>query len=270
MAWTFFKRKPELPRKGVGLAFGGGSIRCIAHVGVYNALTKHAIPVDYVAGTSAGSIIAALVAAGFSSARISEVTTELDWFSMISPHLNMKGLFSSRRIYDLMRKLLPIRYFGETKIPLSIATTDIVTGKEVVFNKPEDEIALAVQASCTVPGLFAPVRYKQHELVDGCLVNNVPVSLLHEMQARYIIGVNVVPHAPMPAYPKNVFEVFSRVNDIYQLRSVPQETLGADIVITPLQQYVSVLKPSKNVYIDLINQGYTATERVIPKILKAL
>ena len=270
MAWSFFKRQTELPRQGLGVAFGGGSIRCIAHVGVHQSLAKNHIPIDYVAGTSAGSIIAALIAAGFSSERIAEVTTSLDWFSMISPHLNVTGLFSNKRIYYLMRKLLPVRYFGETKIPLSIATTDIVTGQEVVFNKPDDEIALAVQASCTVPGLFAPVRYKQHELVDGCLVNNVPVSLVRAMQARYIIGVNVVPHAPMPAYPKNVFEVFSRVNDIYQLRSVPQEVTGADLVITPLQEYISVLKPTKALYVDLIKQGYLATERVSPKIMKAL
>lgn len=268
--WPFFRKKTSGPLTGLGIAFGGGSIRGIAHVGVMKTLQKNNINPACVAGTSAGSIVAAMVACGFTAERIEEIAYKLDWFSMIQPHLNLTGIFSSKKIQQLLNSLLPVKYFGETRIPLAIVATDIITGKPVVFDKPEEEIATAVMASCSVPGLYAPVVYKQHQLVDGCLVNNIPVSLLKQFSPKAILAVNVVPKAPMQESPRNVLAVMSRMHDVYQYRSVAEETKDADIVLEPLKEYVSVLKPSRALYERLIADGETATKKIIAQLEQRL
>ena len=99
MAWSIFRKKVIQPRTGLGIAFGGGSIRGLAHVGVFKSLEKHGLTPACVSGTSVGSIVAAMVACGFSAKRIEEIALKLDWFSMIQPHLNLTGIFA---IYLLM------------------------------------------------------------------------------------------------------------------------------------------------------------------------
>lgn len=268
--WPFFRKKIIRPSTGLGIAFGGGSIRGVAHIGVVKTLEKYSISPACVAGTSAGSIVAAMVACGFNAARIQEITCKLDWFSMIQPHLKLTGIFSSTKIQKLLASVLPVKYFGETRIPLAVVATDIITGKSVIFNQPDDEIATAVMASCSVPGLFAPVAYKHHLLVDGCLVNNIPVSLVKNFNPKAILAVNVVPRAPMLESPKTMFAVLSRMHDIYQYRSVAEETKLADIVLEPLKEYVSVLKPSRALYERLIADGEVATEKIIKQLMQRL
>lgn len=268
--WPFFKKKIAPVSTGLGIAFGGGSIRGIAHVGVIKSLQRNNIHPACVSGTSAGSIVAAMVACGFTAERIEEIAYKLDWFSMIQPHLNLTGIFSSKKIQHLLHSILPVKYFGETRIPLAVVATDIITGQPVVFDKPDDEIAVAVMASCSVPGLFAPVSYKHHQLVDGCLVNNIPVSLLRPFAPKAVLAVNVVPKAPMQESPRNVFAVLSRMHDVYQYRSVAEEAKGADIILEPLKEYVSVLKPSRILYERMIADGENATEKIIAQLAKRL
>jgi NTE family protein len=270
ISWPFFRKKNTQPSMGLGIAFGGGSIRGIAHVGVVKTLEKYNIIPACVAGTSAGSIVAAMVACGFNAARIQEIALKLDWFSMIQPHLKLTGIFSSKKIQHLLQSILPVKYFGETRLPLAIVATDIITGQPVVFDQPDDEIATAVMASCSVPGLYAPVAYKHHMLVDGCLVNNIPVSLLKKFNPKAILAVNVVPKAPMLESPKNMFAVLSRMHDVYQYRSVADETKLADIVLEPLKEYISVLKPSHALYERMITDGEAATEKIIKQLAQRL
>jgi NTE family protein len=263
MIGDFFKFFKGFKKPGIGLALGGGSIRGVAHVGVLKVLEKHNIKVSCISGTSSGSIVAALYAAGFSAAEIEEIAYQLDWLSILRPHFSLQGVFSSKRIQKIMEDYLPIKYFAETKIPLAIATVDILSSMEYVFQQPKELIAFAVMASSSIPGLFSPVPYKNMLLMDGCLLNNLPVSLLKRYSPEYTVAVNVIPDVQIKTAPADVFSVLSRTNDIYQLCATNLAKKSADLVLEPLHEYVSVLQAGKKMYAQLIRQGEKAAERAL-------
>lgn len=250
-------------KKKFGLALGGGSIRGIAHVGVLKVLIKNNIQIDYIAGTSAGSIIASLYASGMDIEKIEETIIGLDWFKVIYPSKTFRGIFSSKKIEELMKQKLPVKTFSETKIPLAISTTNLLTGREFVFRSGKESIALAVRASSTVPGLFEPVSHHGMLLVDGCLTDNVPVSVAKLMGAQKIVGVNVIPEVNMPADPKDIIEVISRSNDIYVLSNLEAATKEADLMLLPIKEHINVRKPSKKIYKKLIEYGEAEAKKYI-------
>lgn len=251
---------------GIALALGGGSIRGMVHVGVLKVFEKHQIPISYISGTSAGSIVGAFYAAGVPVDKIQNILFGLDWLGVVQPHLSVTGFFSSGRLQKFMEKHLPVQHFGETNIPLQISTADLITGKEYVFHQDRDSIALAVTASSSMPGFFAPIKYKEMLLVDGCVVNNVPVSLLKKYNPKYTIGVNVVPKVTLPEPPKNVLNIMARVYDIYQLGSFDAYTAGADLILDPIKEHISVFKPSKALYQHMVKMGEAEAERYIHRI----
>lgn len=178
--------------KRIGLALGGGVVRGLAHVGVLEVLEEAGIPIDFVSGTSAGAIMAACVAAGIDARRIKEFAWTFTWPRLARPVWPKRGLVS----FDRMRRFLN-RYLGELRIedlslPLVIATTDIELGEPVYLR--EGPLALAVQASCSVPGFVTPVEWQGRWLAEGAMSNMVPVSILREMGADYVIGVDIFAH----------------------------------------------------------------------------
>jgi NTE family protein len=261
--FRFFRRKRKL-----GLALSGGSTRGIAHVGVLKVLVKHAIPVDYIAGTSAGAIVAALFAAGLPMDKIEHIVMELDWLKVVTPTLSFRGIFSSQKIEIIMKKVLPIRTFGETKIPLAIIATDFLKAKEFVFDRKDEEIALAVRASTTIPGVFDPVHYKGHVLLDGCLTNNLPVAIVKKMGADKVIGVNVV-SANLKKEPDNLFRVLSRANDVYEIANLAKYKKYTDVLLQPLSEPFEIFSASKILYKKMIDQGEKEAEKHLAAI-KAL
>ena len=256
--------------KKVGLALGGGSLRGLANVGVLKALEKHGIPVHYISGTSAGSIAAALWAAGLTAREIEEIALHIDWLKIIQVNFNLHGLFSSSKLQKYLEKTLGLKYFRETRIPLSISASDLLSGQEYVFAGPDEEIALAVAASCSVPGVFAPTKYQGRYLVDGCLVNNIPLSNLVRYKPQVYIGVNVIPRAPMPAAPSNVMHILSRGYDIYELSNFARYARYKPIMLDPLKKYISPsIKPGKDFYHQLIQAGETEVEQNLDRLRKA-
>lgn len=258
----FFKKK------NLGLVLGGGSIRGIAHVGVLKSLEHHGVHIDCIAANSAGSIVGALYAAGIAVCDIEDMIMDIDWFSIIRPSFQLKGLFSSNKIAQIIEKNLPIKTFKETNIPLAIVATDLISAKPYVFKKPAESVALAVRASCSIPGVFEPVAYNHMMLVDGLVVNNFPVDVARSLGAQRTIGVNVVPDVDLPFTPRNVLDVLSRVNDIVVLTHYRKESLRADVVLNPLKNYIDPRKTSKEIYRQLIDAGEKEAEKHIHKILK--
>src|ERR1019366_8728934 len=137
-----------------GLALGGGSARGIAHIGVLQALIDNEIPIDCIAGTSAGAIIATLFTLGIPLKEIEEKGKSLTWYSLSGFPNSTLGLTSNQPLQKMMEDLIGKADIKDAKIPLAIALTDIETGKNVVFRK--GSAALIVRASACIPGLFAP------------------------------------------------------------------------------------------------------------------
>jgi len=181
-----------LPRKRVGLALGGGAVRGMAHVGVISALVGAGIPIDYVAGTSAGSIIGALFCAGLGMDRLRKLSQETNWWKISRLVLSPRGFLNFDKLTTWLTRQIGDLEFDELLIPFAVVTADIVTGEEI--DLLEGRVATAVQASCSIPGLVTPVERDGRLLADGSLVNTVPVTLLRKMGADYVIGVDILTH----------------------------------------------------------------------------
>jgi NTE family protein len=181
-------------RKKVGLALGGGVVRGLAHAGVLTALVEEGIPVDMVAAASAGSFIGASFCSGASPQDIRQHGSTLRWWNLAGPSLPWRGLVT----FDPMRRWL-IKTLGDVRledlpIPMAVAVTDLETGAPVyLFQGP---LAEAVQASCSIPGLVTPVRIGERWLGDGSVSDSVPVDILRQMGAEYVIGVDIFTVSP--------------------------------------------------------------------------
>lgn len=179
----------ETFRKRVGLALGGGVVRGLAHIGVLEVLLEAGIPIDYVAGTSAGSLVGASFCAGLSIDEIREFALGLRWWHIARPVFPLQGFFTFAPMESLIIRTFGDLNFEDLNIPFAAVATDMETGETVAFR--EGRLAPAVRASCTVPGLVVPVKMNGRLLADGSLSNTVPVSILRAMGADYVIGVDI-------------------------------------------------------------------------------
>jgi NTE family protein len=213
-----------------GLAFGGGVVLGAAHIGVLKAMDETGFRADCVAGTSIGSFIAAMYAFGKSWREIEKVALELDWSDLSGLTFSGYGLLSMRKFGEIVRAQLGTRRIEDAPVPLAIVATDICTGLEVVLRK--GDVATAVMASSSIPGIFKPVELGEMLLVDGVLVENVPVSPLKAMGASRIVCIDLFGrHAfrrpeHLPDLLLNAFYSAMRAISQIQIRE-------ADLVITP-------------------------------------
>lgn len=175
--------------KKVGLALGGGAVRGFAHVGALVELEKAHIPVSYVAGTSVGSIIGALYVAGVPLPVIRELATQMNWGYFARPTLSREGLVSFDKLEKWLIHMIGDLHFADLDTPFAVSTIDMESGEEVIINS--GPLARAVRASCSVPGFVTPVWHNGRLLGDGGIVNNVPVSVVRQMGADYVIAIDV-------------------------------------------------------------------------------
>jgi predicted acylesterase/phospholipase RssA len=195
--------------KKIGYALGGGAARGLSHIGVLKVLEKNNIFPDIIAGTSIGALIGALYASGTKIDDIEQFALRLDLKRLVllaDVTIPTSGLIGGKRIISLLKSILGDLTFDQLKCDFACVATDINTGEQVVLK--EGSLLDAVRASISIPGIFSPIRIKGHYLVDGGLVNEVPVSVCREMGAGYVIGVNVIPEPSkmMPGSKKGQVE----------------------------------------------------------------
>jgi NTE family protein len=182
-----------LIRPKLGIALGSGSARGWAHIGVLRALADEGIAPDFIAGCSMGAMVGAACAAG----RIEELEAwalSLDWKGVVGLlDLGLRGgLIKGDRLLNMFHGQFVECQFSELALPFAAVATDLATGKELWLR--EGEVSDAVRASCTVPGLFQPVRRDGRYVVDGSIVNPIPVSLCRAMGAEVVIAVDLGSH----------------------------------------------------------------------------
>ncbi|MBX3054179.1 MAG: patatin-like phospholipase family protein [Caldilineaceae bacterium] len=256
------------PRQRVGLALGGGAARGIAHVGVLEVLEEENIPIDCIAGTSAGAIAGGLFAAGMKPAEMRKAVKKLTWLEIASFGLPVMGLFNFDRATAWIEELLTDRpkTFEELAIPFAAVAADIVQGELVAINR--GKLSAALRASSSVPGIFTPTRLGKRMLVDGGTLNNLPVSVARRLGSDYVIAVDLLPPGTVGGKePSNVMEL--TVTALYMLmRSTHNEGAAADRVIVPDIGHLSLFDLGKSE--ELIEAGRQAAILVIPKIKKDL
>ncbi|HWR01488.1 MAG TPA: patatin-like phospholipase family protein [Chlorobaculum sp.] len=188
------KKENALPvgRSGAltGLAFGGGVVLGAAHIGVLKAMHEVGFRADCVSGTSIGSFVAALHAFGKTWEEIERVVLNLDWSDLSGLTISGYGLLSIRKYGDLVKYMLGSCRIEDAPVPLAIVATDICTGRKVVMRS--GDVAQAVMASSSIPGIFKPVEQDGMLLVDGVLTENVPVSPLAVMGAKRIVCIDLL------------------------------------------------------------------------------
>ena len=234
----------------LGLALGGGATLGAAHIGVLKALEEMSIELHCVSGTSIGAYIAALHAFGVSPADIEKEIRGLNWLDVSG--LSLKKMVFGLLTNDKLGKSLENR-LGDSKIPLAVVATDIASGKKVVLS--DCAVSQAVMASTAVPGIFAPVEIDDQMLVDGGLVENVPISPLQEMGADLVIGVDLGAHRSFQK-PDDIVGVLINSIDIAIDNATRLQTSKADIVISP--ELGAYSRTDSTQIGELIDEGYKA------------
>lgn len=250
-------------QKRVGLALGGGAVRGFAHLGVIDVLLREGIPINYVAGTSVGSLIGAAYCTGKSLEEIFEISKKINWVKIIRPHWGSDGIVSFKGIRTLIDEVFDVPTFEELRTPFAVVTTDIDADEGVVIT--EGKVSIAVEASCSVSGLVAPVVWNGKRLADGIFVNAIPVSVLQEMGADYVIGVDVFkplirPYWGFVSHIINAFEIV--------MRHAGGGLESADCLISPNIGGFTYLRFAKRD--ALIELGRQAAESKLPEIKQAI
>jgi len=259
----------------IGLALGGGSARGLAHIGVLEVLEEEGIPIDLIAGTSAGAAIGALYAQGKDASLIKDLALDLSWkrlASLVDLALPRTGFIGGKKIKDMLGLIIggDIK-FSDLKIPLACVATDIMTGEEVVID--HGSVLEGIRASISIPVIFTLVRWKGRYLVDGGLVNPVPVSVLKRMGADFIIAVNVTPDItarvqPAKDFKPNIINIIMQSMYIGTYLLVGSSLEGADIVIEP--QVVHIGASDFHRCQECILQGEWAAKDSMPRIKEQL
>lgn len=192
--------------KKIGYALGGGAARGMFHIGVLSVLEEYGISPDIITGTSMGSIIGAMYASGLKVSELKQIACSIDWKQVVRltdiVTLPKSGLIQGRRIVTLLKSLLGEASFSRLKFKYAAVAADLHTGQQVVFT--EGSLVEAIRASISIPGIFTPVSYDGRYLVDGGLVNVVPVSVCRDLGADYVIGVNVIPEPSSGVMPVTI------------------------------------------------------------------
>ncbi|MCM2303045.1 MAG: patatin-like phospholipase family protein [Flavobacteriaceae bacterium] len=172
----------------IGVAFSGGGVKGIAHLGILKYLTEIGIKPSVISGTSAGSLVVAFYSEGYEPREIFKIGKEENFFSQSNLLIRNGGLFNPDVFSNIIKKYIPHDTIENLEIPIYITATDLTNAKLVVFT--EGSLALAIKSSCSVPLIFQPVLHNGNMLIDGGLLNNLPVDIIQN-KCDKIIGIDV-------------------------------------------------------------------------------
>ncbi|MFC3882693.1 patatin-like phospholipase family protein [Bacillus songklensis] len=245
----------------IGLALGSGGARGFAHLGVIKVLTEASIPIDYIAGSSMGALIAAFYGTGLDVERLYKIAQAFKRKYYLDFTVPKMGFIAGNRIKELVRVFTHGKRIEELNLPIAIVTTDLKTGEKVVFR--EGPVADAVRASISIPGIFVPEKINGRLLVDGGVVDRIPVSVVKEMGADFIIGVDVS-RVKINAEISSIFDVILQSLDILQDELVKHREVASNIMIRPHVEMFSS-RAFTNIQ-EIIAIGEEEARKQLPKI----
>lgn len=255
-----------MERIAVGLALSGGTAKSLAHIGVIRALEENGIAIDYLAGTSGGAIVAVLYAAGRSVDDLERLADGIRWRKLAGLTLPKLGLLSGAKIRDFIIEEIGDMCFDDLKIPTAVVASDLTTGSKVVFRS--GRIAVACQASSSIPEVYSPVEIDGHFLVDGGLIEYLPVETLGEFGEMFKIGVNLGLTEGIRRRPRHLIEVIMQVTGFVSQQNALVSEEAADFIICPHMESFSPF--AFQLASDMVNHGYMYTLEVIPAVKKAM
>ncbi len=297
----------EIGGVSVGLALGGGAALGIAHIGVLRVLEKEGIPIDIIAGSSMGALIAALWAIGKDTAELEKIAREFEQrkslMNLIDIVVPISGLFGGRKIKHWLRKHFGTRTFYSVRVPLKVVAYDLIRREELILES--GLLVDAIRKSIAIPGVLEPIREKDRLIIDGGVLNPLPTNVLSSRRIKKIIAVNVLqsPHdttesfaaakdaelkleqlsfhqAPfrflqfrilrflLDPFKHNISDIIVRTLQASEYVLAEQSAQQADVVIHPDLVGINWFELYK--VEDLIRRGEEATYRAMPEIKKLI
>lgn len=250
-------------RPKVGLALGAGAARGVAHIGVAKVLLKHNIPIDMIAGTSAGALVGCCLAAGVEPEKLERIIENMSWSKIASPLWPKQSFLSNVKLGQYLEKIIGKKEFCELDIPFVAVATDVYSGEEAVLK--HGKVSDAVRASTAIPVVFEPVKLYGRTLMDGAPVNMLPASVCKSMGADIVIAVSVTDYSFETGPPKNIYMAVLHYMDMVVKKQVVEvENQWSDVLIKAVKPGVSgySFKESK----QLIYEGELVAEEAIPRI----
>jgi NTE family protein len=223
-----------MSRPKIGLALGSGGAKGFAHIGILKVLTEAGIPIDYIAGSSMGALVAALYGVGHEWDRMERMALAFKRNHYLDFTIPKMGFITGKKITDLIRVITYQKHFEECRVPVKIVATDLLSGERVVFDS--GFLFKAVRASISIPGIFVPVRWGGRIYVDGGVVDRVPTQIVREMGADLVISVDVSSFSG-DTVVQSIFDVIVQSIDIMQQQLVNLQETHADVVIRPAVSY---------------------------------
>ena len=245
----------------IGLALGGGAAKGFAHIGVIKMLEASGIHPDVVSGTSAGSVVGALYAAGMDPFQLQEQAFSLDESKIRDVRLFSGGLVQGQKLEDYINTAVNHRAIQELKLPFAAVATQLETGERAVFIR--GNTGQAVRASSSIPGVFEPVLIGNKHYVDGGVVSPVPVDAARQLGANFVIAVDISA-SPGGTNPQGMVNIVGQSITIMGRQLGRQELARADVVIRPNISGIGATDfEQKN---QAILEGERATLAMIPLI----
>lgn len=291
--------QPAKQRLKVGLVLGGGGAKGAAEVGVLKVLEETGIPVDYIAGTSIGSIVGGLYAIGYSPAELDSLFRYQDWIYLLSDRIKResksfsykrdeevyifhvpfsskkkrrsmlpKGYVAGQNITNLFSRLTvgyhQMKSFSDLPIPFVAVATDLVSGKEVDISS--GSLPLAMRASMSIPGVFSPVDQDGMLLIDGGTLNNFPVDVVRKMGADVVIGVDLSTGWKEKKEFRSFRDMFNQLINIMGQEKYKQNSLAADVYINPYLKGFTPASFQRTAIDSMLAIGERAARLKIPEL----
>lgn len=222
--------KPRPVKVRIGLALGGGAAKGFAHIGVIKMLEANGFQPEVVSGTSAGSVVGALYASGMDVFAMQEHAVALDEARIRDVTLFNGGLVRGQKLQDYVNEMVKARPFEKLRMPFAAVSTRLETGERTVFVR--GNVGQAVRASCSIPGVFEPVKIGDRYYVDGGVVSPVPVDAARQLGADLVIAVDISTKVNGKT-PESLLGVVNQSIAIMGQKLGEQELSRADVVIRP-------------------------------------
>jgi len=254
---------PQRPAK-IAIVLGAGASRGFAHIGVLKVLELNKIPVHMIVGTSAGSFVGSLYAYGFNSFQLQKLALSLEKGDIADFTVPDNGFIKGEKLEAYVNSRVNSTPIEKLRFPFYAVATGIPDGQEVVFGK--GNTGTAVRASCSIPGVFRPVKISDKMYVDGGVVSPVAVDAAKRQGADIVIAVDVSSDLDTRQPEGTIDTILQAINVMYSKLSALQ-TSRADIVIKPKVGYIGSAEFERRH--EAIMEGEKATAEAMPKI-KAL
>jgi len=247
----------------IGLVLGAGSSKGFAHIGVLKILESNKIPIHMIVGTSIGSIVGSLYAYGYDAFQLQKLSFSIETGDIIDLTIPDNGFIKGEKLEEFINKTLKYTPIEKLKVPFYAVATDILNGQEIVFGR--GNTGMAVRASCSIPGIFRPVKIADGTYVDGGVVSPVAVDAAKRFGADIVIAVDISTGVEY-TFPGNTMETILQSLNIMYSKLASVQLSQADVVIKPKVGHIGSADFSKRH--EAILEGEKAALEALPKIME--